>query len=59
MNAVADKKLVELAALDLRRELCRVEKLYNQIYFGLGTIEAHAKTRTLEEWIIAYGKAKG
>lgn len=57
--STADKKKIEILAMDLRRELCQTEKLNTMIVFGLGTINAHAKNRSLEQWIIAYGKANG
>ena len=43
-------------AVHYHKKLCESARIHDTLIMGLGTIEAHAKHCTLEEWIEAWGK---
>ena len=46
------------AAEKYHRVLCEQALLYRAIYYGVGTMEAHAANNSLEEWIAAWGRVR-
>jgi hypothetical protein len=45
-------------ALTLRDALCKQAILNDAVILGMGTIEAHARSMSLEMWIAQWGRAQ-
>ena len=42
----------------VRRKLQRDGKINNVVYLGIGSVQAHARHNTLEEWVAIWGKVQ-